>query len=117
MRRPRLHVAWAPHALDDLDDLFEYVKNTSPAAAQRLFVTLVRTARAIPVAPNRGRIVPELEKVGVRTWREVIVPPYRLIYEVGLDLIRVHAIFDGRRSFNDLLFRRFFRLRPKDPPE
>ena len=59
--------------------------------------------------PRRGRIVPELARFGIRTWRELIVRPYRIVYRIDGDTVAVLAVFDGRRELEDVLLERLVR--------
>jgi plasmid stabilization system protein ParE len=56
-------------------------------------------------------VVPELARLGMRTWREIVARPYRLIYRIEGDTVNVLAVFDGRRDLEDLLFERLLRVR------
>ncbi len=60
--------------------------------------------------PDRGRIPPELEKHS-RVFREVLVWPYRVIYEVERPEARVcvHIVIDGRRNAKNILEERLLR--------
>ena len=59
--------------------------------------------------PLRGRIVPELRAQGVQFYRELLSPPYRIMYRVKDRLVLVVAVLDGRRNLDDLLLDRFLR--------
>jgi len=45
----------------------------------------------------------------MRTWRELVVKPYRLVYRIEGDTVTVLAVFDGRRDLEDLLLERLLR--------
>lgn len=56
----------------DLFEIHRYVaRHDSPAQADRLLDRLQETCASLVSAPERGYIPPELERVGVRTFREV----------------------------------------------
>ena len=59
--------------------------------------------------PNRGRLVPELLRLGMRTWRELVVRPYHLVYRIGSDAVVVLTVFYGRRDLEDVLLDRLVR--------
>jgi hypothetical protein len=46
----------------------------------------------------------------MRTWRELVVRPYRLIYRVGSKDVVVLALFDSRRDLEDVLLERLVRI-------
>ena len=94
----------------DLFEIHRYVsRHDGPAQADRLLDRLQETCGSLVSAPERGYVPPELDRVGVRTFREVHFKPYRIIYEVIGEEVFVHAILDGRRNLQDLLQRRLLR--------
>jgi len=93
----------------DLEDIISFVAIDSPLDAERLLVRLSAKARSLETSPHRGRIVPELLRFGMRTWRELVVRPYRLVYRVTGETVFVLALFDGRRELEDVLLERLVR--------
>jgi len=112
MGRRRYRVIWARAASEDLADLVAFIAADSPINARRLLQRLRDKASALDVAPERGRIVPELGKFGIRAFREIIVRPYRLVYRLAEGRVSVVAVFDGRRDLEDVLLERLVRDRP-----
>jgi addiction module RelE/StbE family toxin len=109
MPRPRFRVRWADAATRDLEDTVSYIAVDSPENAERVLKRLERRAATLETAPARGRVVPELARFGMRTWRELVVKPYRLIYRIEGDTVTVLALLDGRRDLEDLLLERLVR--------
>lgn len=93
----------------DLEEIVAHVAVDAPAAAERLFTSIRAKAASLSSHPHRGRIVPELLEFGTRTWRELVVRPYRLVYRVTRRRVFVLAVFDGRRNLEDLLLERLLR--------
>ena len=56
--------------------------------------------------PDRGRVVPELERRGISVFREIIARPYRVIYRVVGREVWILAVVDGRRDLDELLYER-----------
>jgi toxin ParE1/3/4 len=56
--------------------------------------------------PLRGNIPKELDTLGIREFRQVLMRPYRLIYRVMEDKVFIMIIADGRRDMQTLLERR-----------
>ena len=56
-------------------------------------------------------MVPELRGTRFRQHRELIVTPWRMFYTIETDVVRVIAVFDGRRDLRELLHERFARAR------
>ena len=102
-------VIWAEAAVRDLEDIVSFVAIDSPLNAQRLLARLSAKARSLQTSPQRGRIVPELLRFGMRTWRELVGRPYRLVYRVTGGAVIVLAVFDGRRELEDVLLDRLVR--------
>lgn len=109
MRERSRRVVWAEAAVRDLEEVISFIAADSPLNARRVLDRLQRKARSLETSPYRGRIVPELMRFGMRTWRELVVRPYRLVYRVGRDAVVVLALFDGRRDLEDVLLERLVR--------
>ena len=109
MSRGKFHVLWAETAAADLEEIVAYVAADSPLHARRLLARLKSRVATLEVAPQRGRVVPELAPFGIRTWRELVTRPYRVIYRIAGDTVNVSAIFDSRRDLQELLLERLLR--------
>ena len=109
MARTSFRVHWSETAVRDLEELISYVAADSAAAAERILEKLESRARSLKSSPARGRIVPELAHFGIRSWRELIVRPYRIIYRMDAGAVHVLAVLDGRRELEDLLLERLIR--------
>lgn len=79
--------------------------------ARRVARRLRSKACTLEVSPERGRLIPELQRFGIRAFRGLLVGPYRLMYRVTQDCVFVIAVFDGRRTIEEVLFQRLL----KDP--
>jgi toxin ParE1/3/4 len=106
----RYRVALVRVALADLEELAAYMRHRdSEAAARRQLENLRKRIRALATNPGRGRVPPELAERGIRTWREAIVAPWRIIYRVESRKVYVLMLVDGRRDLSELLLRRLTR--------
>lgn len=89
-------VVWARPALEDVLEIRAYIARDSPryarAVAERIFAAVDRLYEH----PLSGRVVPE---VGQATVREVIEPPYRIVYRVRAEVLEVVAVVHGARQF------------------
>ena len=72
----------------------------------RALKSLVERARKLATLAERGRVVPELARLNLRTCREPVVKPYRLLYRVSRIEVHVLAVFDARRSLEDAILDR-----------
>lgn len=100
---------WSEVAVRDLEELVSYIAVDSPASAEGILERIERRAATLEISPARGRIVPELARFGMRTWHELVVKPYRLVYRIEGDTVTVLALFDGRRDLEDVLLERLVR--------
>ena len=88
---------WSGLALDDLKEMREYVSRDKPAAARKLAQSIKKSVLRLRDHPLSGRVVPELSHLG---YREVIVAPYRIIYEVQPTRVVILRVWHGRRAFD-----------------
>jgi addiction module RelE/StbE family toxin len=102
----RYRVEWAEVARLDLDEIVDYLDSENPAAALRTVDRVEQRARTLESFPVRGRIPPELLRFQVHVYRELQIPPYRLIYRVYDDRVVVLGVFDGRRNLEDVIIGR-----------
>ena len=97
-------------AEQDLDEIVSFVAtNDSAAKANALLVRLLASADSLATAPQRGSVPRELLALGMRTYRQTMFKPYRIIYTVQEQprpIVFVVVIADGRRDFGALLQRR-----------
>lgn len=82
-------IGWAESALEDLKELVRYIAADDPVAADRFGRAIIKRVEALSSFPLTGRIVPE---VGDDRLREVILAPYRIVYEVDEGLLRVVVV-------------------------
>jgi addiction module RelE/StbE family toxin len=92
-------ILWSGPALDDLRSIKDYVSRDKPKAARRLAERISRCVLDLAEFPEAGRPVPEFPDSG---YREVIVAPYRIIYEVTDDRVIVLRVWHGRRDLTQL---------------
>jgi toxin ParE1/3/4 len=103
-------VVLAPEAIGDIVALHRYIAGaTSPERADAVRDRLIATCQSLESLPGRGHRPPELDRIGVTSFREIHWKPYRVIYTVDQETVRVHAVLDGRRDLQDLLSERLLR--------
>lgn len=94
----------------DLHEIHLYVEvNDSPERADDLLNGLEKTILGLARMPERGHYPPELERIGIREYREIHFKPYRIIYVVHGNDVIVHSVLDGRRDMQTLLQQRLLR--------
>ncbi len=85
---------WSSEALDDIDQIAEYIARDSLHHAQQVVERLFGLADDLPTNPQLGRVLPELADPNVR---ERFLYSYRLIYEITDKTILVLAVIHGKR--------------------
>jgi len=106
----RFRVRLAEDAERDLVDIYRYVAtHDSTEKAAYVLEQLETLCTRLSDLPLRGHIPPELDRIGVTSYREVHFKPYRVIYEVIGQDVFVHCVLDGRRDMQSLLERRLIR--------
>ena len=102
-------VEWAETARDDLSEIIDYIAADSAPDVLAVLDRIQRRADGLATAPERGRVVPELLWNGITTYRELVVPPWRVIYRIHETRVLVVSVVDSRRQLEDLLLARFLR--------
>lgn len=94
-------IEWSKTSLGDLRDMVRFIAKDDPRTAERFGERLIRRIEETALFPRTGRIVPEYRN---ETVREVVVTPYRLIYEIddGRGVLNVLRIWHGARGEPDL---------------
>ncbi|MBW1943177.1 MAG: type II toxin-antitoxin system RelE/ParE family toxin [Deltaproteobacteria bacterium] len=105
--KPKYKVVWANVAECDLKDIIEYISIDSPQNASKILKKIKQEASELYTLPERGRIVPELQDQGILQYREIVIPPWRLIYRITERKIFVLSLIDSRRNVEDILLKRF----------
>jgi plasmid stabilization system protein ParE len=95
------------YASDDEARILTYVLGLrGVTAAKALLERFERGRRTLRRFAERGRVVPELRRRGVTAFRELQLPPYRLVYRIVGAEVWVVALLDGRRDLGDVLLER-----------
>ena len=87
---------WSPRAARDLESIHAYVARDSAIYAGLVVQRLVHAAERLREFPSLGRVVPELSQPHVR---ELIIPPFRLVYRSQGQSVEVVTVFRASRLF------------------
>ena len=107
----RREVVWARPAVADLDALVDYIGRERPRTAESVLVRIRKAADKLDQLPERGRVVPELQRTGITLFRELIVKPWRIVYRPAGRKVFVLMVIDSRRNMEDVLLERLVRGR------
>lgn len=103
-------VHWTDVARADLFAILDYVEGEhGHEYAARLWESIVPAVDALQHHPQRGRIVPELARIGVERYRELLVGSYRVPFRIDRNHVVLVGVLDGRRDLQELLIERAFR--------
>ena len=92
----RREVVWAQRARQALDDALDYIAKDSLQNASSIAQRVIEQANSLESFSERGRIVPE---VGDPTLRELLIDPFRLMYEVHQTQVHVVGFLHQRQLF------------------
>jgi len=97
-------------AESDLQALYDHVfEYRSPAQADALLSALLEAVDTLERFPDRGVAPSELAALGIRDYRQILLPPYRIIYRVIDVTVYISVIADGRRDMPSLLEQRLLK--------
>jgi plasmid stabilization system protein ParE len=91
----RASITFAASALADLEAVLAwYADQQVPMVGQRLVAEIVERVERLGDYPETGRIVPEF---GLHSLREIIHPPFRIVYRHDRERVRVVRIWRSER--------------------
>lgn len=93
------HIVWTAAALHDLEEIHDFIAQSSPRYAAVVTGRLVAAVDQVRQFPESGRVVPELRDPNVR---ELIHGAYRIIYELRGHTAEVLTVFRASRQFPTL---------------
>ena len=94
-------IIWTEPALQELDEIADYISLDNPEAAKRLVRKAFNRVEQLTHHPNSGKSVEELEG---SIYRELVVPPCRIFYREENDIIYiVHIIREEQYLHIDIL--------------
>jgi toxin ParE1/3/4 len=90
-------------AEDDLDEIISYIAEDNVSIALKILDKLQKTIHTLKYFPERGKRVPELLDKNIKEYRELIEPPWRIIYKLENTDVNIITVLDGRRNVQDIL--------------
>jgi len=90
-----LKVKWVSLAIDDLENIDDYISKDSQAAAHKVFVLLWETVALLVDHPHIGR------PGRVHGTRELVIPgtPFIIPYRIVADEIQILRVLHGARKW------------------
>ncbi|MFZ2223762.1 MAG: type II toxin-antitoxin system RelE/ParE family toxin [Candidatus Deferrimicrobium sp.] len=95
MRRRKV-VDFAESAVRDMEEILDwYREQRVPEVGSRLVREIFADVGRLPDFPESGRVVPEL---GVGKIRELIHPPFRIVYRIDDTRIRIVRVWRSEKT-------------------
>ncbi len=102
----QFEVIWTKNAQFDLESIIEYIKIDSLDTAKKIFFEIKKECNELYYSPQRKRIVPELQQIGILKYREIIHKRWRILYKVDNKKVYILLVVDSSRNLEDVLFQR-----------
>lgn len=106
-------VAFTSRAEEDIKGIFSFIADRDGTdIAETILNKFIQARDSLCDLPDRGRIPPELRKINILSYREIQIPPYRVVYQVSKTVheVHIHLVADGRRNFTELLKERLLNI-------
>jgi toxin ParE1/3/4 len=93
-------IVWTDPALQDINEIAEYIALNNIAAARKLIPKIFSTVERLEQHPNLGRRIPELKR---SSYREVIVGPCRIFYKAASEKVYILYVMRAERLLRQYL--------------
>ena len=102
-------VLWTKSAEYDLELIIQYLKLDSVSIAKEIFIELIKECENLYYFPQRKRVVPELQQIGIFKYREIIYKRWRVIFKIENEKVYILLVVDSSRNLEDILFQRLIK--------
>jgi addiction module RelE/StbE family toxin len=90
-------------AKNDLREIIKFIAKNNPMNAQNVLKRIENRINSLVKFPERGGYVPELLKHNIKDYRQLIEPPWKIIYKLENGTVNILIIIDSRRNTQDIL--------------
>lgn len=97
-----MKVLWTEESRRGLSEIRDYIGLDSPSSAERVLRDIVESTKRLMRVPQSGRRLPGWLQEHLR---EVISPPYRVVYAVENRVVVILAVLHGKRDAAAFLLR------------
>lgn len=94
---------FTPQALDDLFEIWSYIAQDNPAAADRVEEAIYQACELLAKSPLAGTIRKDLTSLPVRFWGVPPFPKYFLVYDPEAKPLQIIRILHGARNIPSIL--------------
>ena len=102
----KFEVLWTKSAEYDLELIIQYLKLDSVSIAKEIFNDIKKECENLYYFPQRKRVVPELQQIGIFKYREIIYKRWRIIFKIENQKVYILLVVDSSRNLEDILFQR-----------
>lgn len=102
-------VIWTNNAQYDLESIIEYIKIDSLNTAKKIFFEIKKECDSLYYFPERKRVVPELQQIGILKYREIIHKRWRILFKIDDKKVYILLVVDSSRNLEDILFQRLMK--------
>ncbi len=97
-------IIWTEPALQDLDEIADYISLDKPTAARQFVQRVFERIEQLANLPKSGSVPSELKGT---QYRQLVIPPARIFYRAQNEVVYIVYIMRGERLFrsDDLLER------------
>jgi toxin ParE1/3/4 len=90
-------IIWTDEAIADLQEILAFISQDNSSAAVKLGETLIQKSMLLAPHPRLGRMLRQAPK---DSFRELIIRPYRLIYEIDgeASAVYIRMLWHGARQ-------------------
>jgi len=92
---PKKKLKWTHLAIKDMNNIKRTISDDNPSAAENMIKTIRNKVERLKDFPTSGRVVPEFQSPALR---EVIVPPYRVVYRVVSSEIHILRVWHSKQE-------------------
>jgi toxin ParE1/3/4 len=94
-------IIWTEPALQELDEIADYISLDDPGAAKNLVRETFKRADYLTEHPKSGIDLGEFE---ASVYREIVLPPCRIFYRIDDDIVYIiHVIREEQLLHTDIL--------------
>ena len=93
-------IIWTEPALDNLNDIAEYIAVSNIFAAKQLVENVFDKVQRLEQFPDSGKIPEEIEKLD---YREVLVNPCRIFYKVEQETVYILHVLRQERDLRKFI--------------
>ncbi len=86
-------IRWTAEAADQFEAAVKYIQQDNPDAAQKLAQTVIESIEQLATFPGVGR------PGEVKDTRELVVPPYVVVYRHTDDIVEILYIWHGAQHW------------------